>query len=213
MRELIGTPLRTITAPLLAEYTNSAHGWDERVEREFRYFLPRYLDLVSHGDPPDHLGLDVCLRRLADAHWHDLWAPREARFLNIWFRELFVHHLAEAKVVRSGRGHTVPDFEIVDLLTLAVRSGAPLEPLLEAWKGDLRPQACVHVAGLLNDLRADHRGWRPSNPFLDSCPIEAHRIGQFVREPAWKPRLEAAFFLLDGPMQQQLVSDAIGIAL
>jgi len=56
-RALIATPLKEIPAELLAEYTNSAHAWDDdTVAREMRYFLPRYMELIAHNDPPDHLG-------------------------------------------------------------------------------------------------------------------------------------------------------------
>ena len=54
--ELIATPLPAISRELLAEYTNSAHGWNDVVEREFRYFLPRYLDLIAADQAPDHRG-------------------------------------------------------------------------------------------------------------------------------------------------------------
>jgi len=41
-RELMETPLREISSRTLAEYTNSAHDWDDGpVAREMRYFLPR----------------------------------------------------------------------------------------------------------------------------------------------------------------------------
>jgi hypothetical protein len=40
-RALVVTPRDQISVELLAEYTHSAHGWDERVAEDFRYFLPR----------------------------------------------------------------------------------------------------------------------------------------------------------------------------
>ena len=84
-RELVRTPLREIPSKLLAEYTNSAHSWDDdQVAREMRYFLPRYLELIALGDPPDNMDLDICLRRLAYAQWRSKWpqaASRAARHL------------------------------------------------------------------------------------------------------------------------------------
>ena len=62
-RELLKTPLRDIPAALLAEYTGSAHSWDDGpVAREMRYFLPRYFELIAQNDPPDNCGIDICLR-------------------------------------------------------------------------------------------------------------------------------------------------------
>ena len=54
-RELLKTPLREVPAGLLAEYTGSAHSWDDGpVACEMRYFLPRYFDLIAQNDPPDN---------------------------------------------------------------------------------------------------------------------------------------------------------------
>ena len=40
--ELVRTPLRQIPSGLLAEYTNSAHGWDDDlILADMRYLLPR----------------------------------------------------------------------------------------------------------------------------------------------------------------------------
>ena len=73
-RQLVGAPLRSIPAELLAEYTNSAHSYDDdQVSRELRYFLPRYFELIAAHDYPDHGGLDICLRRLGDADYRNKW--------------------------------------------------------------------------------------------------------------------------------------------
>src|SRR5262245_51114724 len=59
-QHLLATPLREIPAALLAEYTGSAHDWDDGpVAREFRYFMPRYLELIALNDPPDTMGIDI----------------------------------------------------------------------------------------------------------------------------------------------------------
>src|SRR5688572_9724812 len=68
-QELIRTPLNALPAPTLAEYTNSAHDWDGRVEDDLRYFLPRYLELIAIGEVPSTVGLDICLRRLSNANY------------------------------------------------------------------------------------------------------------------------------------------------
>jgi hypothetical protein len=55
-RKLIRTPLSQMSSGLLAEYTHSAHGWDDKIADDFRYFLPRYLELIAAGDIPSHHG-------------------------------------------------------------------------------------------------------------------------------------------------------------
>jgi hypothetical protein len=82
-RQLVRTPLREIPASLLAEYTNSAHTWDDQqIAREMRYFLPRYLELIALNDPPDHWGLDICLRRLNYAQWRSKWPLEQTALLD-----------------------------------------------------------------------------------------------------------------------------------
>jgi hypothetical protein len=87
-RELLKTPLREIPAALLAEYTNSAHSWDDGpVAREMRYFLPRYFELLAVDDPPDNGGVDICLRRLGYADWRAKWPERECAVIDRFFDE------------------------------------------------------------------------------------------------------------------------------
>jgi hypothetical protein len=75
---LLKAPLREIPSRLLAEYTGSAHSWDDGpVAREMRHFLPRYFELLALDDPPDTCGIDICLRRLAQADWCAKWPDRE----------------------------------------------------------------------------------------------------------------------------------------
>jgi hypothetical protein len=94
-RELIATPLRQISASLLAEYTNSAHGWDDaQIAREMRYFLPRYFELIALHDPPHTMGLDICLRRLGYTQWRLMWPPMETAIIERFFDALLVALLA-----------------------------------------------------------------------------------------------------------------------
>lgn len=210
MRALVATPLRGIPSTLLAEYTNSAHGWDETVEREFRYYLPRYLELIATGDPPCSMGLPSCLRRLAEAGWQEHWNRSERDLLDAFFRDLLALHLGEAEVGRSHVGW-MPLREIEDTLTLAITAGASLEPLLASWWIDPRVEACVHLAGLRMGLRPAREGWRPSSAFLDRHPGPASAIGAFAMQRGWRARMEAAFFTLEHAGQQQLVSDALAL--
>jgi len=68
-RELCTVPLRAISSRLLAEYTHSAHGFDDRAADELRHFLPRYFELIAADDPPTNTGIETCLGRLHEAAW------------------------------------------------------------------------------------------------------------------------------------------------
>ena len=99
--ELLKTRLRDIPARLLAEYTGSAHNWDDGpVAREMRYFLPRYFELIALNDPPDTGGIDICLRRLAQAGWRAKWPDRECDVIDRFFDELMRTSLERLELVR-----------------------------------------------------------------------------------------------------------------
>lgn len=79
-KRLIGTPLREVSNDLLAEYTNSAHGYDtDKIANDFRYFLPRYFELIAAGELPTSNYEEVMLRRLGDANYAATWRPMKSR--------------------------------------------------------------------------------------------------------------------------------------
>ena len=52
-KQLFKHKLREITPNLLAEYTNSAHPWNDQTEKELRHLLPRYMALIAKREAPD----------------------------------------------------------------------------------------------------------------------------------------------------------------
>ncbi len=60
---LLATPLRSISAKLLGQYTDAVSAGEEpEWSQEMRYFLPRYFEQIAANDPPDPMGLAICLR-------------------------------------------------------------------------------------------------------------------------------------------------------
>lgn len=212
--ELIATPLPAISRELLAEYTNSAHGWNDIVEREFRYFLPRYLDLIAADQPPDHRGPETCLNRLREADWRRRWAPAEIALLDEFFVALLLDNLDDLRL--EPHHPSDPVRNIGATLTLAVRAGASLESLLAAWHECRSPGAAVHLAMLRSDLApAPTGGWRARNAFLDDFEAEALQIGRFASDPAQVPRLEQALLALDdaAPVLRQIIVENLTLSL
>lgn len=84
-QKLINTPLRQIPSALLAEYTNSAHGVPPDTD-ELKYFLPRYFELISDDDSPDHGPSAHVLQRLGDMIRADPMAldPQERQVCADW---------------------------------------------------------------------------------------------------------------------------------
>ena len=208
-RALLKTPLRDIPSSLLAEYTNSAHDWnDGPVLKEMRYFLPRYLDLIAVGAPPCNMGLDICLRRLAHAGWRMKWPDREIECLDRFFDALMRQSLDNLDLVLWPVGWRL-DFRIADVLTCAVSAGADLARVLKAWDEAPDPAASIHMAAAMSDLIFERDRTYFHSAYLDREPDAANAIGAFLTRAEVKPRIEAAFFMIEDPRLQEIVSNAL----
>ena len=106
-RLLISTPLAELSSPLLAEYTNSAHGWDDKIAEDLRYFLPRYFELIALGHVPCQLDLEICLRRLSNAAWHEEWPATEAKAIDDFFAAMLRARLGKADLPTGH--HALPE--------------------------------------------------------------------------------------------------------
>ncbi|WP_072392862.1 hypothetical protein [Hyphomicrobium sp. CS1GBMeth3] len=131
-RRLIRTPLREIPYQLLAEYTDSAHGWDEIVADNMRYFLPRYFELIALNSSPFDMHIDDCLRRLAHARWRDEWPAAEAEIIDRFFQDLIVSSVRKLDLVKWPVGWRLK-FDLVDVLTLIVTAHGDIGRALAAW--------------------------------------------------------------------------------
>ncbi len=209
-RRLIGTPLRSIPSNLLAEYTNSAHGWDDdKIANDMRCLLPRYLELIAADDAPDSFGIDICLRRMAPARWRENWPPAESDVLDQFFDALMVQSLQRLELARWPVGWRL-GFDIKDVLTLAITAGADIGRVLRAWDAAPDPGAAIHMAGARGDIAMPHGEWSLHSAYLEgSHRAEAALIGAFLMRPETAARLEAAFFTIDDPRLQQIVSDSL----
>ena len=206
---LIKTPLREIPSTLLAEYTNSAHSWDDGpVAREMRYFLPRYFELLADNDPPDTCSMDICLRRLRYADWRAKWPERECAIIDRFFDELLLQGLERTDLVQWPVGWRLA-FDIADILTLVVTAHGDLHRVLATWETAADPGASVHLAAVLDRLHHEAGRTYFHSAYLDEYPEEADAIAAFLARPSVVPRVEAAFFELTDPRLQKLVSDAV----
>ena len=147
------TPLREVSSSLLAEYTNSAHGYDEdSIAVELKYFLPRYFELIAEHDPQDDVGMDICLRRLGEASYRTRWPAEEAEIIDRFFDAFLVDSTALVEVeLWPGGWHLA--FNILDALTMALTAGADVERLIAAFESAPDPVAGVLLASLRREFR------------------------------------------------------------
>ncbi|HEY0371721.1 MAG TPA: hypothetical protein VGD79_06945 [Thermoanaerobaculia bacterium] len=208
-RLLASTPLRELPSSLLAEYTNSAHGYDDGdIARELRYFLPRYFELIANGDPPDHMGmLDLCLSRLGEASYRTHWSLQEADVIDRFFDAFLIACTSDLEMVEWPVGWK-PAFRIIDALTLALTAGADVERLIAALERAPDPGAGVHLASL-----RDHVEPSGTVHVLGSAYLETERFRDTrTRLGAWlisvpvRARIEAAFYAVEDPRVQEFLS-------
>jgi hypothetical protein len=208
-RALITTPLRRIPADLLAEYTNSAHGWDDGpIAREMRYFLPRYFELIAQGDPPDNIGLDICLRRIGRGGWRGKWPEDEEALIDRFFDALVPASLERLDLERWPVGWRLA-FDFSAVLSCIVTASGRLDRALATWEAAPDPAAAIHMAALREDVLVLNGRPCLEQPFLEDHRAEADSIGAFLMRTEVDQRIEAAFFTVADPRLQQILSDGM----
>lgn len=208
-REIVTTPLRDLRAYALAEYTNSAHDWqDGVVDIEMRHFLPRYFELIAQHDPPDNIGMDICLRRLRDAKWRSRWPAAEVAAIETFFDELVRDSLNYLEPRLNSWGWQL-SFDLSEVLTLIVTAGGDLDRALAVWDAEPDPQAVAHMVAMRQETLTHYGEAYLTTPFLDDFRSEALKIGAFVMRSELDSRIEAAFFMARDPLMQKMLSDAL----
>lgn len=152
---LLTTPLREVTGQELWRYASGAF-LTVGGEFDFRYFLPRILD-ISVSDPANANDPEIVIGKLALANWR-LWPAKEQEvieaFLDAWFEVALARDLAEDNDGWVGMGAE-------SVLCGAARSGIPLTRWLIRLHDPL-------VGPVLSDLKSRFPGELSS--FWDTAP-------------------------------------------
>ena len=176
--------------------------------REFRYFMPRYLELIARDDPPDNMGIDICLRRLGRSTWRETWPREEEDVIDRFFDAFMVASLQRLDLVLWPVGWRL-EFKIADVLTMVVTAGGNLDRVLAAWDAAEDPAAAIHMAAMLRDVIQETGRTYFHSAYLEDHQEEADKIGAFLMRHEVAQRIEEAFFKIEEPRLQKLVSDAI----
>jgi hypothetical protein len=132
---------------------------------DYRYFLPRLLELVARGefDWPD---LEMVIGRLRFAQW-DTWQAGEQDAIREYLRALWHGTLRE-----DGR-------DAGDVLCAIGNAEDDLTPYLDAWIAAMgTPAAREHLLVLLTGGRQQTKsgGWRLINAFWDERAAQAGQV-------------------------------------
>ncbi len=205
-RELLRSPLRSIPSRLLGAYTDSVSaGYDASRQDELRHFLPRYFELIAANDPPDPMGLEICLRRLREFEWRQTWPKAEVETIDAFF-DAYV-----AAAVQNIALWTAPSLtlrlDFTEVLTMIVTARGDIARVLQVWDNAPDPFAIIHMAALRGSVVPDPVRLTDAH-LSEEFDAEAQCIGAFLARPEIDARLEAAFFNLTDPRYQKILSDA-----
>lgn len=212
-RALVSTPRDEISPELLAEYTHSAHGWDERVAEDFRYLLPRYFELIAIGQTPSHFGVELGLDRLANVAWRQQWPDVEADAIDEFFLALFqAQILAPADFIEDASGQSAFSSEEAEAILCGVaQAGGDVAPLLALWDATFTYAADLRLARMIVGSNSDRRelanSWWGHLNKPHVLQAQQRIFGWLARE-AVRQRLEAACLREANPVALLLLSQA-----
>ncbi len=211
-RELSTLPLQELGADLLAEYTNSAHGYDfDQIEQEFKFFLPRYFDLIGHCDMPSAIGGETCLYRLGNANYRNRWPEDEVAAVNEFFAAFLEASINQLLLLEWPAGYSL-EFDLGEVLGMIVIAGGDLDAVLKILDEADDPEAATHMAALRSDVRPQGTGFVYHNHHLIQDHKEAAaKIGNFVMRASVSDRIVNAIDLLADPHYDRVLDEGLAM--
>ena len=214
-RALCTVPPRAMSSRLLAEYTHSAHGFDDRAADELRYFLPRYFELIAADDPPSNLGIETCLGRLHQAEWRATWPAAEVALIEAFFAAMLRTRLAVPPQIDPTGFPVFEADRAEDVLCMAAHASGDIAALLSIWDADPGRAATLHIANIVG--KADWRRQQLENTFWHGMrpEIEAamRDVLAWVLRPETRERLEDACLVEQDEAAAALLSHAEGLVM
>jgi hypothetical protein len=211
-KALCTVPLRQISSQLLAQYTLSAHGCDDRVADELRYFLPRYFELIGQDDLPTTLGIETCLGRLHDARYRTSWPATEVAAVAAFFVALLRQRLAEPPEIDPTGLPVFGRDTAEEVLCMVAYAGGDMELCLEAFDAERSRAAALHIANIAAKAdwlrkRLDNGSWY-GNYRRDDTETAMRQVIAWLLREATRARLEAACLAEQDEAAASLLSHA-----
>lgn len=194
-------PLKEISASLLGEYTNSAHGWNEIVLREFKHFLPRYFELIAQCDPPCHLGLETTLARLDG---YKDWPKEEVQAVDAFFDAFLDANIGQLGLIQWPVGLRL-EFDLADILIMIVYAGGDLVRALDVFDKAEDPAAALHMSSLRANVLPREGGYQLDNAFLSDRKEFAYLIGDWLMRDEVTKRIESQADKFDGTDYEEVI--------
>lgn len=155
VNNLLNLSKSEIPLELLATYNDSAQAHEPEVE-EFKYFLPRYFELIDKFEFPSH-SLELSIRNLS-CYDVNLWPIEEKKFLHEFLLQFFEKCINTYPIPNNGSGLT-------PILIMLEKGGYGISQFLDLWEKNNSISGCLHYKVLMADDFNWLRKSKISNPF------------------------------------------------
>jgi len=154
VKALLTTPLKEISVELLSTYNDSAQANHPNID-EFKYFLPRYLELIALFDFPSHSD-ELSLRNIAE-YSSDVWTAEEREFLDQFAEHHFINFLHRRPIWAFQ--------EVSGTLIMFYKANYDISRFLDLWENDDSISGCLHFKNLILQEFHAKRRTKISNAF------------------------------------------------
>lgn len=167
--KLLQFPLNEIPVSLLHEYNDNAQALAFDIN-EFKYFLPRYLELLSLYEFTSALDESLSLKNLNFQN-ESFWQNEEEKECIIDFSKAFFQNYLQSTLCYSNQN-------ILDILNLFYTAGISIEPLLHLWEKNLNTIAIMSVEHLVMN-QVNNRQTKVIGAFF--TPAFSEKIMEWLR--------------------------------
>lgn len=209
-REIVNTPLRSLSFALLQSWEESAgaralephydgtpatRAWQDEVKA----FLPRLFECAALGEAPSVLGIESAFRTIGIADWQS-WPTKESdaviSFVEAFFQQRLGHLAFGIAPVGQVLASDTGGEEVAEAL---IKMGLPVNRVIDLWRDAPDPAAVVHLADARRSLKWDlATGKRLQGTiWLDDVKAQAE-LGEWQASDEVAARIEAAFFAIEG---------------
>lgn len=183
---LRGAPLRELPSQALSRYACKGMTTWGNVD-DFRYFLPRILDLISHDGGADWIDPEVPYGKLTDGGWMN-WPAAERKAIDSFLEAQWADVL----------GRFPHPFEVDSCLCCIGRVVDDLSPFLNAWDVAALLPAAQHFADFIESNTIQNQGkrkpWALRNAFWSERDAQAAQVEAWLLSPERGDALERAFY-------------------
>jgi hypothetical protein len=165
---LLSVPVEKIPLDILSVYNTSA--MPEKIEAvEYKYFLPRFLELINEFNFPAH-SVEIALNRIAYVKTGE-WTKEEMEFLGMFMKQFFKKCL---------RKYPLTHFETLeDVIIMLSKTGFESSWTVKMWEETNEFNALMHfVKTIASGVKMNRKG----NLIVDNLLVIQNYTGEFAGE-------------------------------